>query len=156
MFQRYRIKIISVFVYLKGTVAPDQIWLKGICWIGLDEYIDGKKIFKCCLNFLIWHFLIWLYKKLSQRYCSALHAIYGFRRQYCIRRSHSDTVFVLSEFFSVFREIREVKGLFHVTDICKHSCYIIGNALLLAPVCFMQNREKSANSPIRIRSYWKR
>ena len=50
--------------------------------------------------------------------CAALHAIRRFRRQHCSRSSDSDKfTFLLhfQNFSSVFREILNGKGLFHVT-----------------------------------------
>jgi hypothetical protein len=95
-----------VFLYMTITVA------------------DGKIFFKCCIQFFEF------YCKCSQRYrktCSALHAICGFRKQHCIRRSKpdKDTFFLyFDNFSSVFRDVHKGKVLFHVTGICKHYCYV--------------------------------
>jgi hypothetical protein len=49
--------------------------------------------------------------------CSALHAICGLCKQYCSGDlNQTNTLFVLLE-CSVFTEIHESKGLFHVTGI---------------------------------------
>jgi hypothetical protein len=49
--------LFPLFSALKGTVAPDKIGLKVVpmveyALVGI-RFVDGKKIFECCLHFFI-------------------------------------------------------------------------------------------------------
>ncbi len=121
-------KSLTCFYSACLKVPSHQIRLVGI------RFVDGKKIFKCCLHFF--------YSNLSCpsgiATCTALHAFSRFRRQYCSRSSNPDNTFSFSIFIIFLLFSDRGKELFHVTHMQTLMLHYLKG--LLTPFCFRSKR----------------